>query len=121
MLLFLGADPRGERDARDHGRWFYPSATVLPAGAAVRNLDSRILRHLLEAGADPDAEPFPPEDENLLSLAVGLGSEECVALLLEAGAKPSTPSGKSVLEMARSRGLSNAVLRLRRGVGGGGP
>jgi ankyrin repeat protein len=91
---------------------------VLPTGEAVQNRDSRILRLLLEAGADPDAEPFPPEDENLLSLAVGLGNEECVALLLEASAKTRTPSGKSVLEKARSRGLSNIVSRLMGAVGG---
>jgi ankyrin repeat protein len=114
----LGADPRGERDARDHNRWFYPSGAVLPTGEAVQNRDSRILRLLLEAGADPDAEPFPPKDENLLSLAVGLGNEECVGLLLEAGAKTRTPSGKSILDTARSKGFSNIVSRLTRVVGG---
>ncbi len=112
VLLFLGADPDGERDSRDHSSWYYPSRAGLPAGEALRSRHSHVLLILLENGANPDAEPSPPDDENLLSLAVGLEDEACVAMLLKAGARRITPSGKNILELARRGGGSNAVLRL---------
>lgn len=118
VLLLLGADPEGRLDARDHDYWFYPSAAGIPTGEALRNRHSHVLKLLLESGANPDAEPSPPDDENLLSMAVVLGDEECVARLVEAGARGQTPSGKSILEIARRRGLSNIVSMLSREDGG---
>jgi ankyrin repeat protein len=113
MLLSLGADPEGERDRRDHSYWFYPLPQVLPAGEALRNHHPEILSLLLAAGASPNAEPSPPDDENLLSLAVGQGDIEAVTLLVNAGARRTTPAGRKILEIARGLGLSNVVSRLR--------
>lgn len=109
LLLELGADPDGERDYQDYSRWFEAAPLTRPVSHPIQTNDPKTLGLLLAWGANPDVEPFPPEEENLLSMAIRRGSDEMVMLLVRAGVRDRVPGSASAIQYAAGLGKTNVV------------
>jgi hypothetical protein len=113
ILLRLGADPDGQRDYQQYFDYIAAIEPTIPLFHATWNGDTNILQLLLEAHANPNPPPLPPDDLTLLGLAAIRGHAETARLLREAGAKLDLPGGGSVIELARQHGHTNVVRVLQ--------
>jgi hypothetical protein len=113
IMLQLGADPDGQRDVRQYQDYIAGLEPTIPLFHATWKGDTNILRLLLEAHANPNPPPFPPDDGTLLGLAAIQGHAEAARLLRDAGARLDLPSGGSVVELARQHGYTNVVAVLQ--------
>ncbi|MFO1492428.1 MAG: ankyrin repeat domain-containing protein [Kiritimatiellia bacterium] len=81
---------------------------VTPLRVAVMFGHARMVRLLVSHGADPNEELCVTK-ETALSLALSLGHLDVCKALLEAGAAPKPPAGKSLLHAAACRGTEETM------------
>jgi hypothetical protein len=96
-----------QMDVNQHfGACYWPLKTFAEAG------DAAAVKFLLQRGAVPD---FTSTGDTALHAAVGSNSEECVRLLLEAGANPNQQDVDGCVPMFRVRSHDVLDLLLRFG------
>jgi len=113
IMLRLSADPDGQRDVRQYQEYIAHLEPTMPLLHAVYRDDTNILRLLLQAHANPNPPPFPPDDATLLGIAAIQGHANTARMLRDAGARLDLPGGGSVIELARQHGHTNVVLVLQ--------
>jgi Ankyrin repeats (3 copies) len=113
MLLAAGADPSGPSDykAFHHSRWQFGLEPTWHLVQAAYTDHPKIVKRLLEAGANPNL--VCGEGETALTVAADHGNTEIVRLLLAAGADRNykTPWGTAA-EIAQRKGHAEIVSLL---------
>lgn len=109
LLVAMGADPTGAADY-EAAVGFQGLEYNSHLSCAVQFLDCRVLRYLLEKGANPNASSGC--EGNAISDAVNAHNTEAVKLLLAAGASPYYSEYKetwTVADHAKSKGFQDIV------------
>lgn len=106
LLVAMGADPVGISDYRA-AREFQGCEYGSHLSIATQYQDCRILRYLLEKGANANAASGC--EGCAISDAVNAHNPEAVKLLLEAGASPYYSKSWSIADHARTEGFQDIV------------